>query len=336
MEALLKKYFWAVTLVGFAFAAALAASAITTQVGTKMLLGTGDEEEEGAGPEAEGDEDDDEGLVFKDNPFQPKTTSGRKNRQGVSQTIVEKNIFCPLCAPQQAEQGPQAFDAEGRPLGPVILPGEVRSSLPLRLMATMESSNPKYSFATIFDEEAGIAGLYGQDDVIRAGVMVTGVDRGLVHIRNNAALEYIELASEMARPAAKASTSAKTEKRKSSREIPGAEEAINCPSESLCVVERSFVEKLMANPALLAKQARIVPSVKDGETVGFKFYGIRRGSLPRLLGLRNGDLLTQVNGEDLTSMDKAMELYTKLRRASNLSITLERKGKTLNKEVQIK
>jgi general secretion pathway protein C len=334
MEALLKKYFWAVKLVGFAFAAALAASAITTQVGTKMLLVASDEEEDDSVQE-EGEEEEDDGLAFKENPFQPKGTAGKKNRHRLSQAIVETNIFCPLCAPQQVEQGPQAYDDEGRPIGPVIRPGEVRSSLPLKLMATMESSDPKYSFATIFDEEAGVAGLYGRDDVIRAGVMVTDVDRGLVHIRNNAALEYIELSSEMAKP--KASTSKKKEtKKKSSRAIPGAEEAINCPSEGLCVVERAFVEKLMANPALLAKQARVVPSVKDGETVGFKFYGIRRGSLPRLLGLRNGDLLTQVNGEDLTSMDKAMELYTKLRRASNLSITLQRKGKTISKEVQIK
>jgi general secretion pathway protein C len=335
MEALLKKYFWAVKLFGFAFAAALAASAITTQIGTKMLL-VDSEDEAAADEAAEDEEEDEDGLTFKDNPFQAKAASGQKNRHRLSQTIIERNIFCPLCAPQELEQGPQAFDEDGRPLGPVILPGEVRSSLPLKLMATMESSDPKYSFATIFDEEAGIAGLYGQDDVIRAGVMVTGVDRGLVHIRNNAALEYIELASELEKPKAKASSSKKKKKKKNSRAIPGAAEAINCPSDNLCVVERTFVEKLMANPALLAKQARVVPSVKDGETVGFKFYGIRRGSLPRLLGLRNGDLLTQVNGEDLTSMDKAMQLYTKLRRASNLSITIQRKGKTMNKEVQIK
>lgn len=333
MEALLKKYFWAVKLVGFAFAAALAASAITTQIGTKVLLGATDEEEEDAEVAEEGEEEDEDGLTFKENPFEPKAKTGTKNRHRLSQTIVENNIFCPLCAPQQLEQGPQYVDEEGRPLGPVILPGEVRSSLPLRLMATMESSDPKYSFATIFDEESGIAGLYGEDDVIRTGVMLTGVDRGLVHIRNNAALEYIELASEMETAKPKAATSTK---KKSSRAIPGAEDAINCPSENLCVVDRAFVEQLMANPALLAKQARVVPSVKDGETVGFKFYGIRRESLPRLLGLRNGDLLTQVNGEDLTSMDKAMQLYTKLRRASNLSITIQRKGKTMNKEVQIK
>ena len=35
-------------------------------------------------------------------------------------------------------------------------------------------------------------------------------------------------------------------------------------------------------------------------------------------------------------MDKAMGLYTKLRHAANLSVTLERKGQTINKEIQIK
>jgi type II secretory pathway component PulC len=78
-----------------------------------------------------------------------------------------------------------------------------------------------------------------------------------------------------------------------------------------------------------------MPSVKDGETRGFKFYGIRPGSLPKLLNIKNGDLITSVNGTDLKSVDGAMSLYTKLRRASNLSITIERKGETINKEITI-
>jgi type II secretory pathway component PulC len=59
------------------------------------------------------------------------------------------------------------------------------------------------------------------------------------------------------------------------------------------------------------------------------------GSLPKLLNIKNGDLITSVNGTDLKSVDGAMSLYTKLRRASNLSITIERKGETINKEITI-
>lgn len=335
MEKLFKKHFWVVKLLGLAGATGLAASAITTQIGSSMLFEAGDEVEEAK----DGEEDEDEEDAKKDAP--PRSRSGgSKSRQGLAKNIVERNIFCPTCTPATDEPPAQLYDADGRPIGPVIRPGEVKTSLPLKLMATMESSDPKYSFATIYDDDSGGAGLYSIDDVVRPGVLVTGIDRGLVHIRNGAALEYIEISAELEKKKEKSSKGKKGSKKKkpkkSDRAIPGASDAINCPSDALCLVEREFVEKLMANPALLAKQARVVPSVKDGETVGFKFYGIRRDSLPKLLGLKNGDLLTHVNGEELTSMDKAMGLYTKLRRASNLSVTLERKGKTMNKEIQIK
>ncbi|MGB1275869.1 MAG: hypothetical protein ACPG77_08970, partial [Nannocystaceae bacterium] len=115
------------------------------------------------------------------------------------------------------------------------------------------------------------------------------------------------------------------------------EDAINCDeSGNQCTVERAFVEKLLKNPMALAKQARVIPSIKDGENRGFKFYGIRKGSLPRLLNLKNGDLLTSVNGTDLKTVDQAMGLYTKLRNASHLSVTIDRNGKTITKEIDIK
>jgi type II secretion system protein C len=127
------------------------------------------------------------------------------------------------------------------------------------------------------------------------------------------------------------------EKPANAQEIEGAAEAIVCDeSQTNCTVDKAFVEKLMANPGQLTKQARIVPAVADGETKGYKFYGIRPGSLPKLLGLKNGDLLTSVNGHELESLDQAMDLYNKLRRATHLSVTVERKGKVIQKEIDIK
>lgn len=125
-----------------------------------------------------------------------------------------------------------------------------------------------------------------------------------------------------------------------SREIPGAAEAIACddsdPAGPRCTVERAFIESLMANPAMLAKQARVVPSQRDGVVRGFKLYGIRRGTLPKLLGMKNGDMIVAINGEKLSSIDKVMELYTKLRRASHLEFELERKGSPLTLQLEVK
>ncbi len=344
MEALFKRYFWIVRTLGVAAAAGLAASAVSTQLGSWYLLEPTDAESEEGGADTEGEEEDEE--LDADNPFKPKPMgapprSTNRGRDRAADQLRKYNLFCPTCVPELPEgvvaEGPGAVDSEGRPLGPVLSPGEVRSSLPLRLQATMEADDPEYSLATVYDVENFAVGIYAEGDVVRPGVVVVGVDKGLVHLRNRAQLEYIELGGEVPppkAPEAKAEEEKKDDAAKpSDSSIPGAEDSINCPSENLCVVERAFVEQLMANPAALAKQARIVPA-KDGE-VGFKFYGIRRGSLPKLLGLKNGDKLVAVNGEELAGIDQAMSLYTKLRRASNLSVTIERKGKSINKEIQI-
>ncbi|MEM9457651.1 MAG: type II secretion system protein GspC [Myxococcota bacterium] len=352
MEALFKKYFWVIKTLGIATACGLAASAVTTQLGARVLFdpaGASEEEGDGESEDEAGDEDEDGKSKSKRKGFsfdESALTGGRSGtkaraKERTGEQIRKHNIFCPTCVPV-VEPPPESAGGVpgGTPLGSLIQPGETRSKLPLRLMATMEAVDPDNSFATILDTEVGVAGLFGRGDEIRKGVLVMGVAQGLVHLKNNAALEYIELGGDVPPPRStskpkkddKKSTSSTS---KNSREIPGAAEAINCPNENTCTVERAFVEKLMANPALLAKQARIVPKQKDGEVLGYKLYGIRRGSLPKLLGLKNGDMVTAVNGEDLKSMDKAMALYTKLRRASNLSVSIERKGKTVNKEIQI-
>ncbi len=356
MEALFKKYFWVVKTLGIATACGLAASAVTTQVGARFLFDAAGAEDteaaegEDASAEEGEDEDDDaikkpKGLSFTDDAFGVDADKNKaKDKERVGDRIRKHNVFCPTCVPVTpvdetavASAGP--VDASGRPTG-AIQPGETKSRLPLRLMATMEAEDPDSSLATILDNEVGVSGLFGRGDVVRTGVVVMSVDQGIVHLRNNASLEYLELGDEAPPPPVASAAQPKEgeekeEAKTDDRTIPGAEEAINCPTEDTCTVERAFVEQLMANPAMLAKQARIVPKQKDDEVLGYKLYGIRRGSLPKLLGLKNGDMITAVNGEELKSMDKAMALYTKLRRASNLSVSIERKGKTITKEIQI-
>ncbi|HUS63955.1 MAG TPA: type II secretion system protein GspC, partial [Kofleriaceae bacterium] len=95
-------------------------------------------------------------------------------------------------------------------------------------------------------------------------------------------------------------------------------------------------DRLLANPTDVAKSARVVPSVKDGQPNGFKLYAIRPSSLYARIGLLNGDTLTGVNGFDLTSVDKALEAYTHIRDASRLSVAITRRGTPITLTYTIK
>lgn len=335
MEAVLKKYFWVVKFVGIALVVVFAASAAINFGLGRYLMKPSDQPVAVERKTADEEDEEDEDARARQQKMLEALNSGptKSPAERAAESVVKGSIFCPMCAPEPIEE-PTATSMAGP-----ARPGEIKSRLPLVLLATMESDDPEYSMATILHTDTNLLAPYSPNDEIRAGVVVSRVDRGRVVFRNGMQMEYIELGAEPPPMATSAAVPKPKvpEENKNSREIEGADQAISCDSDfTSCTVDKKFVEKLLANPAQLTKQARIVPAVRDGETKGYKFYGIRPGSLPKLLGMKNGDLLTSVNGHQLESLDQAMELYTKLRRASHLSVTIERKGEVIQKEIDIK
>ncbi|MDC0673968.1 type II secretion system protein GspC [Nannocystis radixulma] len=349
MEAVFKQHFWVVKALGVSVAAAFAASALTTWLGTSYIYDVGEDEAVATGTDTDGeakvDEEDEEDkpLINPRMMSSPSRGPSAADRNKVTQTILSLNLFCPTCTKVVTPESPTGGPAVPDDLGPGELPqvsgkqpGEGPCTQPLRLIATMETNMPEYSWATIRDEEDGSVGPYWPGDRIRPGVYLVSVERSLVHVKNGSALEYIELGVEPPKPTAKPlQVVEKKEEAPPPGGLVGAEDAIKCESENSCTVDRMFVDSLFANPAALTKQARVMPSIKDGETKGFKFYGIRPGSLPKLLGMKNGDLLTSVNGIELKSVDQVMGLLTKMRSASNLQVTIERKGESITKDITI-
>jgi len=110
---------------------------------------------------------------------------------------------------------------------------------------------------------------------------------------------------------------------------------IKAQSETKFSVQRSFVDKVLQNQAEIMRSARIVPHEENGQVVGVKLYGIRRNSLLGKLGLQNGDLLRTINGFAMSSPDTALEAYSKLRSANNLSVAVVRRGRPLSVDYDI-
>ena len=95
-------------------------------------------------------------------------------------------------------------------------------------------------------------------------------------------------------------------------------------------IDRIVVDKIIENQAELMKTARIVPEQVNGKTIGIKLLNIRSDTLLGKLGLQAGDILQTINGFDMTSPEKALEAYAKLRTAPEIQVGVVRGGKPTN------
>ena len=96
------------------------------------------------------------------------------------------------------------------------------------------------------------------------------------------------------------------------------------------------LDKILENQADLMRQARVVPEQENGRTVGIRMFGIRSDTLLGTLGMENGDRLQTINGFDMSSPEKALEAYARLRTADKLTVQVNRGGKNMNLDYNIK
>jgi general secretion pathway protein C len=100
-------------------------------------------------------------------------------------------------------------------------------------------------------------------------------------------------------------------------------------------LDKQVIEGALNNLNTLATQARLVPSFKNGVANGFKLFQIQPGSLYSAIGIENGDVITRINGYEVNSPDKALEVYQKLRESAHVTIELERGGQVVKKDYNI-
>jgi general secretion pathway protein C len=93
-------------------------------------------------------------------------------------------------------------------------------------------------------------------------------------------------------------------------------------------IDRSLIQEVANNQSLMEQQApNVSPHYVNGQPRGFQLAGIRSGSLFSRIGIRNGDVLTSVNGTNVDSPQRALELYEQMMTQSQVSVTVERRGR---------
>jgi general secretion pathway protein C len=63
---------------------------------------------------------------------------------------------------------------------------------------------------------------------------------------------------------------------------------------------------------------------------------VRPDTLLGVLGFQNGDRLETINGFNMSSPEKALEAYARLRTAKGLNVKINRRGKPMSLDYHIK
>jgi len=99
------------------------------------------------------------------------------------------------------------------------------------------------------------------------------------------------------------------------------------PANESAVIRMPGEEVFFRDNNALMKQVKMRPHFTEGEPDGLMVYGIRPNSFFKQLGLKNGDILKDINGIAIVSPEDTSSLYSEINEAEEARITLLRRGK---------
>jgi type II secretion system protein C len=222
--------------------------------------------------------------------------------------ILESNLFAGATLPAHPQMETPAPN-------PVDAGTSAEQELGLRLIGAI-AGEPAASRAVIQNTTTGVACPYRIGAVV-ASATIESIESDRVVLRHGGKRKTLRLQSGAAVPdkghpgedrtqgTPNAGKRDSPEQRNPPQDLPG----------------MSYVEEVF-------HKAKIEPYVQNGRTQGLKITGLDDTPLIGMFGLKNGDVIQTVNGQDLTNKQKAFQVLQKARTQSKLEIQLLRDGKT--------
>jgi general secretion pathway protein C len=101
-------------------------------------------------------------------------------------------------------------------------------------------------------------------------------------------------------------------------------------------LESNQIEAALDNLDQLMDQAEIRPYIEEGRPSGISITAIKPNTVFRKMRLRNGDIITGVNGTPIETVEDAMKIFSDLRSASELQVEIKRRGqkRVLNYKIE--
>lgn len=221
--------------------------------------------------------------------------------------INEKNVFSlKTVAPVVGQDGE-------------VITAEAPVAKNLKLIGVMLGHGRKsYAFLDLDGEKV----LVGVGETV-SGVKLESLDKtsGVVTTQNGKFTLQLYEQSATATPAPTAPTRTPTPTPSNDDSEPGDMSM----TEKISVSRADFVSS-MGDVNNIIKSALMRPYEQDGEIVGFKLSRMTQDSFLRTLGLRNGDAIMRINGEELKAPDVLFSMLGSIENVSAVTLDLERAG----------
>jgi general secretion pathway protein C len=269
-------------------------------------------------------------------------TSNDSEEEPSGKAILARNPFDSVTGPLSSEaRGESAPARPPAPSDPLAVP----KCEGVRVDATTESDDPYWSIAVIQGPKEP------RGRVRRVGMRVA--ERTVAYIGFNPKKKSpaVWLSSEQGLcqsllfDAAKKPPppAAKRPPRPPPRKRPGApplaksiSDKIRALGDRRYAIDRSVVDVIVRDYSKLMRGVTVKPVLDKGRVAGLRIGRVLPSSLLGKLGLKNGDVLRSINGFPLSSPEKALQAYARLRTASEIEIVLDRGGKPTSIDLQIR
>jgi general secretion pathway protein C len=208
---------------------------------------------------------------------------------------------------------------------PSISHTATRSTTKWQLVGTLSGGDRP--LATLKDSTGTTT--YQLDEELPDGATLSTVERNRVELRYpEGRIQVLEVIKDVKKD--RASSRSKTTRSKKF------DQRIDSLGDNRWLIPALVAEDARANIGELLKQVQASPYLEGDQTTGFQIRRLKSGSLIARIGLKRGDILRKINGLELNSPEKALQIFAQLRQSKQISIDLERRGKAMTFAYEIR
>jgi general secretion pathway protein C len=91
-------------------------------------------------------------------------------------------------------------------------------------------------------------------------------------------------------------------------------------------ISRAEVNASVQSAEQLLGESKIFPEIRNGRIVGFRVSQIADNSIIKKMGIQANDIIKNVNGQGLDSLERSAEIWQKMKTASEIHMLVERNG----------